>query len=301
MVYLNKQQLGLVLAGGGAKGAYQIGVLQALAKLGLTAHSFAAISGTSIGALNLAVFVQNDLALAEQIWLSVTKSQIFSLNPRFWAAWLLRYLPAQTVSNKLLSKWIASAAANGMFSRRGLLNIIDTYLDLHLLAKHLTGIISAACMQIIPPKVCYFTFNGQQPTKIKSILLASSAIPLVYKPVMINQKAYLDGGIIDNIPIRPVYNQGCRIIFVIHLSRAGTVNFTKYPDCKLIEIVPSRSLGSFATGTLDFSHEGIKQRIELGYQDGIRIIEPVLKFADVHTKALDYLQHIKEGTKNDAQ
>ena len=54
---MNKKEYGLVLAGGGTKGAYQVGVWKALQELKI---NIKAISGTSIGALNGALFLQND-------------------------------------------------------------------------------------------------------------------------------------------------------------------------------------------------------------------------------------------------
>ena len=56
---------GLVLAGGGAKGSYQVGVYQALREVGWQPEL---ITGTSVGALNGALFVMGDLAEAEQLW-----------------------------------------------------------------------------------------------------------------------------------------------------------------------------------------------------------------------------------------
>ena len=56
---------GLVLEGGGARGAYQIGAYKALKDLGM---DFQGISGTSIGALNGAYIVQNNIDIMEEVW-----------------------------------------------------------------------------------------------------------------------------------------------------------------------------------------------------------------------------------------
>ncbi len=60
-------KLGLVLGGGGGRGAYQIGVWQALEELGIAKH-IKVISGTSIGALNAMLFMQGDLEEAKKAW-----------------------------------------------------------------------------------------------------------------------------------------------------------------------------------------------------------------------------------------
>ena len=71
------EPLGLVLSGGGAKGAYEVGVWQAIDEAGL-AGDVAAISGTSVGALNAALFAARPDA-AEALWLEKME-EVFTLN-----------------------------------------------------------------------------------------------------------------------------------------------------------------------------------------------------------------------------
>lgn len=67
---------GLVLEGGGAKGAWQFGALKALKELGIT---FDYVSGTSVGALNGALWATNRLDIGNDLWTSLSMSKIFSL------------------------------------------------------------------------------------------------------------------------------------------------------------------------------------------------------------------------------
>lgn len=76
-VVLHDNPLGLVLSGGGAKGAYEVGVWQELQAAGL-ASRVTAISGTSVGALNAALFATRPEA-AERLWLE-NMGEIFTLN-----------------------------------------------------------------------------------------------------------------------------------------------------------------------------------------------------------------------------
>lgn len=71
------EPIGLVLSGGGAKGAYEVGVWQAMEEMGL-AGDVAAISGTSVGALNAALFATRPDA-AEALWLEKME-EVFTLN-----------------------------------------------------------------------------------------------------------------------------------------------------------------------------------------------------------------------------
>ena len=83
MVSLKFNKLGLVFSGGGAKGAYQIGVWKALKELGID-KQVKAISGTSVGALNAALFCQGNYEAAEELWLGLTKSKILTPNARIF-------------------------------------------------------------------------------------------------------------------------------------------------------------------------------------------------------------------------
>ena len=64
---LSAQNVGLVLSGGGAKGAYEVGVWKALTDVGIT-DRISVISGTSVGALNAGLFVCTPVKEAEKLW-----------------------------------------------------------------------------------------------------------------------------------------------------------------------------------------------------------------------------------------
>jgi predicted acylesterase/phospholipase RssA len=67
---------GLVLEGGGAKGAFQFGVLRALRENQVT---FDAVSGTSVGALNGFLWSSGNLGLGEDLWTSLQRRKVFSV------------------------------------------------------------------------------------------------------------------------------------------------------------------------------------------------------------------------------
>ena len=73
---LRSKKVGLALEGGGGKGAYQIGAYSALKKLG---YKFNMVAGTSIGSLNAAIIVQDDIKLAKELWLN-SDSEIIGLD-----------------------------------------------------------------------------------------------------------------------------------------------------------------------------------------------------------------------------
>ncbi|MBA3005259.1 MAG: hypothetical protein FP810_01450 [Desulfocapsa sp.] len=92
--------VGLVLAGGGAKGAYQIGCWKALRACGLL--HFGAIAGTSVGALNAVLVAQDDYDKAESIWYNMSFSRVLRLRWHALLAVLIRILLFLPYLGKLL-------------------------------------------------------------------------------------------------------------------------------------------------------------------------------------------------------
>src|SRR5436190_22943718 len=76
----NATRVGLVLEGGGAKGAYAIGCLRAFHDSGIR---FDAVAGTSVGALNAAILSTNKLAFGEGFWESLTFQRVCQTNSPF--------------------------------------------------------------------------------------------------------------------------------------------------------------------------------------------------------------------------
>ena len=100
---LKQKRIGLVLSGGGAKGAYQIGCWRALRKHGVT--DFAAIAGTSVGAVNAALIAAGQPEAAESAWTGLRWSEVVELRPAelvFLPFWILAYLVSEFSPLKIL-------------------------------------------------------------------------------------------------------------------------------------------------------------------------------------------------------
>lgn len=69
--------IGLVLGGGGGKGAYQIGVWRAIREFNLE-NKITAVMGTSVGALNAVLFAENKFDNAEELWNNISQEQFLS-------------------------------------------------------------------------------------------------------------------------------------------------------------------------------------------------------------------------------
>ena len=274
-------KIGLVLAGGGGKGAYHIGVWKAFREYGVD-QNIIAVSGTSVGALNAALFMEGDFSKAENIWRNITHDKILSLPSTKQVIGFLSGLGIIAATG-VIASFMTSLGFHGVFSRSGLLDIIENEVDL---AKVSNSSIQGygAALRIPNLSIDYFSLNNSSPDRIASILLASSAIPVAFPMEEIDGNQYLDGGIPlvgDNQPIQPLYDQGCETIFVVHLSRESLIDKEKFPNAQILEIVPQDHPGGFFSGTLDFSPSGAARRIEEGYSDTIAILKPIFDMVNV--------------------
>ena len=279
-----QKRYGLVLAGGGGKGGYEIGVWKALRES--KTLKVGAVSGTSVGALNAALYAAGDYDTAEKIWMNISKNQILTRDPELIKKALSGFCMPSGVnamaSSMALVKKIGKLGAEvliekysqsrglGLFSREGLKEIIEASGVLRKLSKDSIPCF-ATCYNVTHFHKQAFELNRLGPDKITQILLASSAIPVIFPEEEIDGCAYYDGGLPlvgENVPVTPLYEKGYRDFIVVHLGRDGVETFTnKFGGAKFIHVFPKRSQGGFWDGTLDFDPESARKRIEAGYND----------------------------------
>lgn len=266
-------KIGLVLAGGGARGAYQIGAIKALRELDIDKY-IKVVSGTSIGALNAMLFMNGNLDESIEVWRNINKEQILptgenNLNIRS----MILNFGANNIH--FIKKYIPRIISGGNISRCGLIEIMNK-IDFSFV-KNSEIICYAACTEVTGLKPRYFKVNDYKEEGIKKILLATSAIPMIYECEEIEEVKYLDGGIVDNVPIHPVYEEGCDIIIIVHLSKISDIERRLFPNTHIIEILPTIIEDGLVKGTLEFNEEMSKERMKIGYEDTIEIIKPIME------------------------
>ncbi len=215
----------LVLAGGGARGSYQAGVLQYLWEKKWMPDL---ICGSSVGALNTVAFssgiTPEQLA---QIWLTQRHRDIFRTS---FLKFIMSFFPYQNYHPAV--------------SPRPLKTLIEKIIDFESLRKSKIETIITA-VNIRTSQIAYFS----KKVITRQHLLASAAMPLMCSWQSIDGEFYWDGGVIDNVPILPALASSADEIIVVMLSPVGI--FKQVPpqsSYKTMELVFEQSLvGSFNT------------------------------------------------------
>ena len=260
----------LCLGGGGGKGAYQLGVYRALSEYGLM-ERVDAISGTSIGAINAVLFACNDPDRCDDAWRQIHFETVFDVDPDL------------LFNDKL-----------GFLSRKEMLKLMGSYLDYDKLSSGIPKIYASIveCVQDETKNAEYIDLSGKDKEEINTVVMASSTLPLLYESVTYNGKEYCDGGLADNLPVKPLYDAGYRHIILCGLNPDSKKDLSAYPDADILEIYPSVNLGDLIDGTLDFSANSMKFRNMLGYRDAIRALKVHFEKDPDYIAAIDHYRDI---------
>ncbi|WP_300385229.1 patatin-like phospholipase family protein [Clostridium sp.] len=281
-------KIGLVLGGGGGKGAYELGVWKALSELGISKY-IKFFSGTSIGAFNAVLFAQEDIEVAENLWKEVSLDKLIPLNKlEILKKGIGLIIGGRNIN--LSKKYLSQKSEESYVTKEGAIELIDKYVDIRKI-KSLGKVCYATCTEFPSFKVKYFNLLEYNEEISKDIIIASSSLPLIYEPTEINNIKYIDGAICDNLPIQPLYGEGCNIIIVVSLSKENRVNRSLYPKTKIIEIYSKSLNENIINGTLNLDEEAKKNRIKEGYLDAMNILLPIIEMTQ-------YIIQVDEKEKN---
>ena len=282
---LSKLKIGLVLSGGGAKGAYETGVFKALWELKL-ASQIKVISGTSIGAVNALLLAMNDENICNNSWSSLSYSRFIFRQENSRKKKITELL--SKVKNISNDQGIIEQLKGGdiaLLSQSGVEAFIEEYVDMNVIRN--SGKILYACAYNIDKETPeYFCLNDFNEDEIKKIVLASCAIPYIFKPIVFKNHRYADGGInlnsrlkhnADNVPLEPLKDHDCDIIIVVHLYNKPADYLRRNGLKNIVEIYPSASLEFInGIGTINMNKSTLLQNIELGYRDAMIILAPMI-------------------------
>lgn len=279
------KEYGLVLEGGGAKGAYQIGAWKALREAGIRIKG---IAGTSVGALNGALICMGDLEKAESLWENISYSQIMSVDDKI----MEDIFKQKKISRDALKDMMDYISAGGV--------------DITPLKELIAECVDEEKIQNSSMDLYIHTFSvdemrdlnvdlkGIEPELIKDFLLASSYIFPIFKSEKLHGKTYIDGGAINNVPVDTLIEKEYKDIIVVRIFGIGREKKVKIPeDTTIYTIAPTVSLGSI----LDFNPKRSKIHLKRGYFDTMRVIYGLagkIYYIDEQEKECYYLRQLTE-------
>ena len=249
--------IGLALEGGGSRGAYHVGVMMACLDEG---YDFDGYVGTSIGAVNAAVFAQGDFLKAVDLWLSITTEKLF--DPE--ACKLIKIAE---------SKWDKDMIASARDSLRKIIedNGVDTSKIKALIDRTIDedklrasgrdyGLVTVSINERRPYEMF---LEDIEHGKVTQYIAASACVP-GFQTVTIGDNSFVDGALYNNCPINMLIKKGYSEIIAVRTKAPGVFRKVTAPQgVNITRVVPKHDLGN----PLVFSMEKIALNIEQGYQD----------------------------------
>ena len=228
------QRIALVLQGGGALGAYQAGVYQALQEVGLEPDW---VSGVSIGAINGAIIAGNPPALRLErlrtFWERITQRKVWQYTPdgdvfrkaRNAASSWLTILHGQPgfFTPRNPNPWLSFAGASTATSYYDNAPLRETLLELvdFSLINEKEMRLAVGAVNVLNGNFAYF--DNEQDTIAPEHIMASGALPPALPMVAIGTDYFWDGGIVSNTPLQHLLDQDDHIntlVFQVDLFSA---------------------------------------------------------------------------------
>ena len=259
------KEYGLVLEGGGAKGAYQIGAWKALREEGVKIKG---ISGVSVGALNGALICMDDFERAEEIWKNIEYSHVMAVSNDTIKALKRKDFKALNLQ-ELISSGL-KIVKDGGFDITPLKNLITQVVGDEEKIKNSERELFVVTYSVSDRKELAVDIRSGETGSIKDMLLASAYF-MVFKNEKLGGKRYVDGGGFNNVPINVLIDRGYEDIIVIRIYGWGfdKERVTKIPDgIRISHIAPRQDLG----GILEFDKKQARKNMTLGYYDAKRFL-----------------------------
>ena len=245
---MEQRQKALVLAGGGARGSYQVGVWRALMELDWHPQI---ITGTSVGSLNGAMFVLDLYETARDMWLTIRSRDVMEL-------------PEEDADLSALHQFLRSVVKAGGMDVTPLEGIVERVLDEKALRAASTrfGLVTVEQRGLKPRELM---LDEIPEGRVKDYLMASAACFPALRARDIDGVKFLDGGYSDNMPTGLAKRMGAEELVCVDLEGVGITrpNLTGLPTTMV------RSYWELGD-ILHFDPETARRNMELGYYDTLR-------------------------------
>ena len=259
----NTKTYAIALEGGGAKGAYEVGVWQALEEAGI---KYNAVSGTSVGALNGAMMVMRDMEGAVKAWKDIRLSDVIDLEG-----------DQEENLHKVLNGELDLSdihelipQALDIIRNRGL-DVAPLRAWVHEVADEKKIKASdveffVSTVSLTDRKGLEIKVNDLPEEEICDMLLASAYHPS-FRLEKLGGKYYADGGFVDTLPLHVLVEHGYKDIIAVRIPGHGVERRFRMPEDVNVTLISTNSdLG----GVLNFDAEQSRRNMLIGYLDAKR-------------------------------
>jgi len=307
MAGIDVKKIGLILSGGGARAAYQVGVLKAIHKIlpKDARNPYDVIAGTSAGAINgvaLASYAENHrigIRHLERIWTGFRPEYIYRTDLRGVIGTLARLVRTTIIGRKYKHDRVSlldNSPLRKLLSEMIHFDNIQKAIDngaLHAMSVTGSGLESGESVSFFQGH--YSIINWQRHRRIGyrsriglDHLMASSAIPMIFPSVKINQEYFADGAVRQLAPISPALHLGAEKVLVIGVSgvahkRKEQIKEGNYPT-------PSKIMGHMLNAAFLDSMETDVERLQRINRTVNRIPESTRKKHGMELKPIELLE-----------
>lgn len=231
-----KKKIGLVLAGGIAKGAYQVGVLKAFSER-LPKDFFEYISTSSVGCLNGYTYSQGQLDQCKAVWEKINFKGALSFAHDFYETDFI---------DRMFEPFLEIAAP----LEQNLYVSCFTLPDKHLRYVNMKNV----------PLEDYFKY-----------LRAGVSLYPFSKPVLINDLKYYDGAMIDNIPTFPLADKNLDLVIVVYFDKDSFMFEDQDFNSRVIRI--NFMERKVIHDSFSFDSASVQEKFQMGKETAERIID----------------------------
>ncbi len=251
--------VGLVLEGGGTKGAYQVGAYQAFLDCNIKIDG---VVGTSIGSFNAAMIAAGEFEKLKSFWLKENMGLLLGFNE---LSKINRSHPLANLQEMLvpLNKYIETKGIPITILKNKIYLLLDE-------EKVRTSTIDYGLVtyRLNDQRLLYLFKEDIPKHKLVDYICASCFLPVFKFEKLDGENYYIDGGFYDNSPSNMLDEKGYEKIYIISLKAPG-VSAKKNDKSKIVTISPSRYLGSILNTNL----QNIEKNIEMGYYDTLKVLK----------------------------
>jgi NTE family protein len=183
-----------VLGGGGSRGAVQVGMLAELVERGIRADR---VYGASVGAVNAAAYAADPTAdgikKLEDVWVHLRPDDIFP-------------------KTRVHGPWMFFQQRTAVYSNQGLRKVLESGVEIERMEE------TAIPLEVVATSLADGSERWFDSGPIVDCVLASAAIPGIFPPVLVGDELFIDGGVVNNVPIRRAVAGGASTIYVLLCS-----------------------------------------------------------------------------------